>query len=184
MLRFFASSTCDFVDWIRKGLASFSDCAQPIVSFVRSILPMPRSEPLQIGPYWASTPAGTAAVRSVVPPAAEIAFGTAPPAAGADPDGAGAAAVVAAGAGALDAAGAAAFLDEQPAARTVSPTTARVVMRRGADMPCLPLECGPQLRARSYMKRPADPVKGPAGASCSWRACSFGRASVNSCTVQ
>src|SRR5664279_2158778 len=150
---------------MRKGLASFSDCAQPMVSFVRSILGMPRSEALQIGPYWASTPAGTAAVSSVVPPAARIALGTAPPPAGADAAGAEAAAVVAAGAGALDAFGVAAFLDEQPAARTVSPTTARVVMRRGADIPCLPLECGPQLRARSYMKRPAGPVKGPACAS-------------------
>src|SRR5450755_374696 len=141
MLRFFASSTCDFVDWMRKGLASFSDCAQPMVSFVRSILGMPRSEALQIGPYWASTPAGTATDSSVVPPSARIALGTAPPPAGADPDGAGAdvAAVVAAGAGALDVAGAAAFFDgEQPAAMTVRPTIARVVMRRGADIPCLP----------------------------------------------
>ena len=46
-----AVSTCDLVEAIRNGLASFSDCAQPIVSFLKSILPMPRSEPLQIGPY-------------------------------------------------------------------------------------------------------------------------------------
>ena len=46
-----AASTCDLVEAIRNGLASFSDCAQPIVSVLKSILPMPRSEPLQIGPY-------------------------------------------------------------------------------------------------------------------------------------
>src|SRR3954447_12017672 len=72
----FAASTCDLVDAIRNGLASFSDCAQPIVSFLKSILPMPRSEPLHIGPYWASTPSGLGVVSSVVPPAAVIAAGT------------------------------------------------------------------------------------------------------------
>jgi hypothetical protein len=46
-----AVSTWDLVEAIRNGFASFSDCAQPIVSLVKSILPMPRSEPLQIGPY-------------------------------------------------------------------------------------------------------------------------------------
>src|SRR5450432_896794 len=151
MPRFLASSTCDLVDWIRNGLASFSDCAQPIVSVARLIFGMPRSAPLQIGPYWASTPAGTGAVSRVVPPAAEMALGT-PPAAADEGAGAGteAAAVVAAGAGALDAAGAADFLEEQPAAMTVRPTTARVVMRRGADIPCLPLDGGAELRARAY----------------------------------
>src|SRR4051794_14379460 len=80
MPRFFASSTCDLVDWMRKGLASFSDWAQPMVAVFRSIFGMPRSDPLQIGPYCASTPAGLAVVSRVVPPAALMAAGT-PPAA-------------------------------------------------------------------------------------------------------
>src|SRR5450432_472957 len=143
MPRFLASSTCDLVDWIRNGLASFSDCAQPIVSVARLIFGMPRSAPLQIGPYWASTPAGTGAVSRVVPPAAEMALGT-PPAAADEGAGAGTEAA------AVDAAGAADFLEEQPAAMTVRPTTARVVMRRGADIPCLPLDGGAELRARAY----------------------------------
>src|SRR5450631_980895 len=149
MLRFFASSTCDFVDWIRKGLASFSDCAQPIVSFVRSILGMPRSEALQIGPYWASTPAGTAAVRRVVPPAAEIALGTAPPPAGADePAAAGAeleapaaAGVVAAAAG-VELLAEGVFLEEEQAdRRTRSPTAATAVVRRVSSMRIRPFCC-------------------------------------------
>src|SRR4051794_12274965 len=71
-----ADSTWDLVDAIRKGLASFSDWAQPIVSVLKSILPIPRSEPLHIGPYWASTPLGTGVVSFSVPPAARIAAGT------------------------------------------------------------------------------------------------------------
>src|SRR4051812_34812039 len=61
---------------MRNGLASFSDCAQPIVSLAKSILPMPRSDPLHIGPYCASTPSGFGVVSSSVPPAAVIAAGT------------------------------------------------------------------------------------------------------------
>ena len=64
---FAAVSTCDFVEAMRKGLASFSDWAHPMVSFLKSILPMPRSEPLHIGPYCASTPAGLAVVSSSCP---------------------------------------------------------------------------------------------------------------------
>ncbi len=71
-----AVSTCDLVEAMRKGLASFSDWAHPMVSLVKSILPMPRSEPLHIGPYCASTPSGLAVVSSVVPPAARMAAGT------------------------------------------------------------------------------------------------------------
>jgi len=52
-----------------------------MVSFLRSILPIPRSEPLQSGPYWASTPAGSVPVSTDVPPAALMAAGTVPPAA-------------------------------------------------------------------------------------------------------
>ena len=43
---------------------------------MKSILAMPRSEPLHTGPYWASTPSGLAVVSSSVPPAAVIAAGT------------------------------------------------------------------------------------------------------------
>src|SRR3954454_17008880 len=71
-----ADSTWDLVDAIRKGLACFSDWAQPIVSVLKSILPIPRSEPLHIGPYWASTPLGTGDVSFSVPRPARIAAGT------------------------------------------------------------------------------------------------------------
>jgi hypothetical protein len=43
---------------------------------LKSILPMPRSEPLQIGPYCAATPSGFGVVSNSVPPAAVIAAGT------------------------------------------------------------------------------------------------------------
>jgi hypothetical protein len=84
--------------------------------------------------------------------------GGTPPVAGADAAGADAAGADAAGADADDDAAAGAlvvaagaldapavdvdFFDEQPAARTVSPTTAKVVMRRGADIPYLPFRFG------------------------------------------
>jgi len=97
--RFLASATWDLVEAIRNGLASFSDCAQPIVSLLKSILPIPRSEPLHIGPYCASTPAGRAVVSFAVPPAAVIAAGTAPPA---PPDDGAAEADAAPDAGALE----------------------------------------------------------------------------------
>ena len=93
-----AVSTCDLVEAMRNGLASFSDWAQPIVSLVKSILPMPRSEPLQIGPYCAATPAGLGVVSSVVPPAAMMAAGTPSWSAPSDCEALGAADALAAGA--------------------------------------------------------------------------------------
>src|SRR3978361_809572 len=73
---FLAVSTWEAVEAMRKGFASFSDCAQPIVSLVKSIFPIPRSEALHIGPYCADTPSGLAVVSRSVPPAARMAAGT------------------------------------------------------------------------------------------------------------
>src|SRR4051812_2369507 len=49
-----------------------------MVSVLKSIFPIPRSDPLQTGPYSASTPLGGVPVRRAVPPAAAMAAGTAP----------------------------------------------------------------------------------------------------------
>ena len=139
---FLAVSTWDLVEAIRNGLASFSDCAQPIVAVLKSILLMPSCEPLHIGPYWAATPAGLTVVSTVVPPAARMAAGTPPTADPVD---------VAWGAADADVAGAPALpealgaLDfevlpvEQPAISAVLTTTPKPVTYPSRDrMPCLP----------------------------------------------
>src|SRR3954454_16390576 len=56
------ASTCDLVNSMRNGLASFSACALQIVALVKSILPMPRSGALHMGPYSAATPLGAGVV--------------------------------------------------------------------------------------------------------------------------
>jgi hypothetical protein len=117
-------------------------------------LPIPRSDPLQMGPYSASTPFGGGVVSLVAPPAALIAGGTSPPAAGAGADEPAAAGAEleapAAGAG-VDAAAADVlallaagvfFEEEQADRRTRSPTVATTVMRRVSSMRIRPFCCG------------------------------------------
>src|SRR4051794_36381762 len=152
MPRLAASSFCDLVDWMRKGLASFSDWAQPIVAVFGSNFAIPRLEALQMGPYCASTPFGNGPGSTLVPPSALTAAGTSPPpapaegaapvVAGAAPVVAGAAAVVAA---ALDVGAGAAPGEEdlllQPVATSARPASAAMAAR-GADIPYLPFHSG------------------------------------------
>src|SRR4051812_3414487 len=111
MPRLAASAFCDLVDWMRKGLASFSDWAQPIVAVFGSNFAIPRLEALQMGPYCASTPFGNGPGRTLVPPSALTAGGTSPPPAAPVAPAVGAAAAAEVGAAAAADVGAAAALE-------------------------------------------------------------------------
>src|SRR3954451_7039425 len=147
MPRLAASSFCDLVDWMRKGLASFSDWAQPMVAVFGSTFAIPRVDALQMGPYCASTPLGNGPGRTLVPPSALTACVISPPpapaveaapvvAGAAAPVVAGAAAPVVATAAALEVAGGAEAAGEedlllQAEARSARPAMAAMEARRG-----------------------------------------------------